>query len=38
MHRKWLLAGSLALGLLWRARSRGEERRVAKEAGRRRLR
>ena len=29
MHRKWLLAGSLALGLLWRARSRGEERRTA---------
>ncbi|MBV0881266.1 SDR family oxidoreductase [Noviherbaspirillum sp. L7-7A] len=37
MHRKWLLAGSLALGLLWRARSHGEERRSKEDTGRRRL-
>lgn len=29
MHRKWLLAGSLALGLLWRAHWRSQERRAA---------
>ena len=38
MHRKWLLAGSLALGLLWRLRSRSEERRDAKGPSRQRLR
>jgi hypothetical protein len=38
MHRRWLLAGSLALGLLWRARSHGEERRGEEDTGRRRLR
>jgi hypothetical protein len=38
MNRKWLLAGSLALGLLWRARSHGEERRSLEDTGKRRLR
>lgn len=35
MHRKWLLAGSVALGLLWRAWSRADEPRTAEETGRR---
>lgn len=34
MHRTWLLAGSLALGMLWRAHSRSQERRAASAASR----
>lgn len=36
MHRTWLLAGSLALGLLWCSRARGGDKRSGKDtAGRR---